>query len=315
MNNKSLNLPSIEVRNNNLSKRMEQRPSVPKLDLSNKVKVNSLMKNEKENLNELFQNKKKGSLDLVLMGDLTGSMSAYHNLLKVEFLKLSSELFQMIPDLQIGIIFYLDHGSGDPYITKTHPISSDTSSLHSFIKTTPTGYGGEEKEAVEDALYEALNLNWRPKVNRSIVIFGDAAGKEVEECPYQHSYFEIVKNLYEKQVTINSVFCRRGFSAQNLENLVKIEIGDFNERFRTPGHPHFFSWLSNVTGGLIIGIDEISDLLEIIKASAAKDAGVLEEYETSISKSTSKKKLELIEISKRANQRKLEKNKFLMLEG
>jgi len=186
--------------------------------------------------------------------------------------------------------------------------------IQEFIQRTPTGNGGDAKEAVEDALYDAFQINWRPKVNRSIVLFGDASGKEPHECPHQHSYFQITKELYEKQVTINSVYCRPGFSSQSLQALAPIRIGDFQKKVSNLSHPNFFSWLANVTGGMIIGIQEVGDLIEIIKASAAKDAGVLDEYEASISKSTSKKKLELIEISKKANQRKLENSNRLRLE-
>ncbi|MBK8396076.1 MAG: VWA domain-containing protein [Leptospiraceae bacterium] len=253
-------------------------------------------------------------MDLVLMGDLTGSMASYHHLLKTEFIKLGNELFQFIPDLQMGIVFYLDHGQGDPYTTKVCQITNDVQAIQDFIQRTPTGHGGDEKEAVEDALYEALQINWRPKVNRSIVLFGDASGKEPHECPHQHSYFQITKDLYENQVTINSVYCRPVLSSQGLQALTPVGIGDFQKKVSNLHHPNFFSWLANVTGGMIIGIQEVGDLLEIIKASAAKDAGVLDEYEASVSKSSSKKKLDLIEISKKANHRKLENSNRLRLE-
>lgn len=98
-------------------------------------------------------------LDLVLMGDLTGSMSAYHAILKRKFTEICTTLFQLIPNLRIGIIFYLDHGSGDPYITKVQPLTVNVEQLQSFILGTPDGYGGDEDEAVEDALHDALEMN------------------------------------------------------------------------------------------------------------------------------------------------------------
>lgn len=316
MINNSLNLPAIKKSNSSISEHRQEANKIPSLDLKKNLEQKKIMQRKDENLLNQFQDKRKGSLDLVLMGDLTGSMRSYHSLLKKEFTTLSHELIKFIPDLQIGIIFYLDHGSGDPYITKVHKISSDIQSIESFISKTPTGSGGDEKEAVEDALFDALQLNWRPKVNRSIVLFGDASGKEPSECPHQHSYFQITKELYEKDVTINSVYCRPGYSIQKLQSLESVEVGNFTKQFRSPNHPNFFSWLANVTGGMIIGIEEVNDLIEIIKASAAKDAGVLEEYESSMkTKTTNSRKLELIEISKNANVRKnLANKKTLRLE-
>ena len=312
----SLNLPAIKKSSSALSEHKQEANRIPSLDLKKNLEQKKIIQRKEANLLNQFQDKRKGSLDLVLIGDLTGSMGRYHSLLKKEFTTLSHELFKIIPDLQIGIIFYLDHGSGDPYITKVHKISSDIQSIESFISKTPTGSGGDEKEAVEDALYDALQLNWRPKVNRSIVLFGDASGKETSECPHQHSYFQITKDLYEKDVTINSVYCRPGYSTQKLQSLEPVDIGNFTKQFRSTNHPNFFSWLANVTGGMIIGIEEVNDLIEIIKASAAKDAGVLDEYESSLkSKTHSTRKLELIEISKKASARKnLANTKTLRLE-
>ncbi len=311
--NNSLNLPVIKKTNNEIKKVTKN--LVPAFKSNPKKEIELILNSKTENLKEQFSEFKKGSLDLVLIGDLTGSMTHYHDVLKKEFTNLSHELFNLIPDLQIGVIFYIDHGKNDPYLTTVHQLSSDVQSIESFIRRTPTGTGEDVKEAVEDALNDALELNWRPKVNRSIVLFGDASGKEPSECPKQLSYFEITKSLYEKKVTINSVFCRRGYSANLLQSLEPVEIGNFSKKFEYPNHPNFFSWLANVTGGLIIGIDEISDLLEIIKASAAKDAGMMDEYESSMKKKSNPKKLELIEISKKASARKsLANKKTLRLE-
>jgi hypothetical protein len=312
----SLNLPAIKKSDSSIIDNTKETKKIPSLDLKKNLEHKKMIQRKEENLLNQFQDKRKGSLDLVLIGDLTGSMGHYHSLLKKEFTNLSHELFKMIPDLQIGIIFYIDHGRNDPYLTTVHKLSSDIQSIEYFISKTPTGTGEDIKEAVEDALYDALQLKWRPKVNRSIVLFGDASGKEPPECPCQHSYFQITKELFERGVTINSVFCRPGYSAQKLQSLEAVEIGNFSKKFEYPDHPNFFSWLANVTGGMIIGIEEVNDLIEIIKASAAKDAGVLDEYESSIKcKGHNSRRLELIEISKKASARKnLANTKTLRLE-
>lgn len=256
--------------------------------------------------NEICQNfvqNQKEQLDLMLVGDLTGSMASYHSLLKSKFTSLCGELVQMIPDLRLGIIFYLDHGSGDPYVTRVHDLSADVQSLTRFISETPTGCGGDAHEAVEDALFDLSQMNWRSRVAKSVVLFGDAAPHEAHQCPLQYSYFDITKGLFDRDVTINCVYCNSGYTAQNLQQLVDVGIGDFSCKFSYPDHPEFFSWIANITGGMIIGVEEIEDLVEIIKASAAKDSGTLDEYEKMIKKTTPLQ-LRLIEVAKKADHRK-----------
>lgn len=218
-------------------------------------------------------------LDLVLMGDLTGSMSAYHAILKRKFTEICTTLFQLIPNLRVGIIFYLDHGSGDPYITKVQPLTVNVEQLQSFILGTPDGYGGDEDEAVEDALHDALEMNWSEINTHSIVLFGDARPHEVSECPYQHDYFKITESLFKKQVTINTVYCSAGCDYRRQSTLYEVEIGNFSRHVSRLGNPEFFSWIANVTGGIAIGVEQIDDIVDIIKGMAAKDAGKIEELE------------------------------------
>jgi hypothetical protein len=105
-----LNLPAIRRTGEIAGK--QQTKSISKFDLNKKKQVASIIKNETSSVAKEILNSEKG-LDLVLVGDLTGSMSSYHQLLKSKFADLCNELFPIIENLKIGIIFYLDHGSGD----------------------------------------------------------------------------------------------------------------------------------------------------------------------------------------------------------
>ena len=218
-------------------------------------------------------------LDLVLMGDLTGSMGAYHSVLKAKFSEICKVLFQLIPNLRIGIIFYLDHGSGDVYVTKVQPLTVNVEQLQTFISGTPDGNGGDSDEAVEDALHDALEMNWSEINARSIVLFGDARPHEVCACPYQHDYFKITESLFKKQVTINTVYCSAGCDYRRQSTLYEVEIGNFSRHVSRLDHPEFFSWIANVTGGVAIGVEQIDDIVDIIKGMAAKDAGKIDELE------------------------------------
>ena len=49
-------------------------------------------------------------------------------------------------------------------------------------------------------------------------------------------------------------------------NFYDVEIGDFNHRVSRLGHADFFSWIAHVTGGVAIGVEQIDDIVDIIKA-------------------------------------------------
>ena len=82
-----------------------------------------------------------------------------------------------------------------------------------------------------------------------------------------------------------------------------MDIGDFSIKISNPSDPEFFSWIANVTGGMVIGVERIDDLVDIIMAAAAKDSGHLDDLEEKL-KTSAPNKLKLIEIAKKAEQRK-----------
>jgi hypothetical protein len=295
-----LNLPAIRKTGSLEGKQSTK--TISKLDLNKKSAVAAIIKNETASVQKDILDSDRG-LDLVLVGDLTGSMSSYHGLLKNKFVDLCNDLFPLIENLKIGIIFYLDHGSGDPYVTKIQKLTSNSQELIDFIKTTPTGHGGDEDEAVEDALNDLLqNMNWKESNAHSVVIFGDASPHPANHCPSQYDFFDITQKLYNKQIIINSVYCGH-YGQTELQRLQNAGVGDFATRFTYLKPPNFFSWIANITGGMVIGVERIDDLLDIIMAAAAKDSGHLDDLEAKLRKSAPNK-LKLIELAKKAEQRK-----------
>ena len=183
---KNLNLPTIkkagELNKVNKSK-------IQSLDLSKKSAVSNILSTKSDSLQEAIFKKEQG-LDLVLVGDLTASMKQYHELLKNKFVELCGELFPLIKNLRIGIVFYFDHdpsgtyGPDNAYITKVQKLTTNTQELIHFIQTTTTGNGYDWDEAVEDALHDLnANMNWRESSSRSVVIFGGASPHPQSECP------------------------------------------------------------------------------------------------------------------------------------
>lgn len=301
-NDKGLNLPSIQ-KGSGLIKTTKKEIST--LDLNKKSSINSILNSESSSIQKDILKEECG-LDLVLVGDLTASMTEYHKLLKNKFKILCKDLFTMIPNMRIGIVFYLDHDSHLPYVTRVSKLSKDIEQLHHFIESTPVSLDGNSTfdEAVEDAFNDIVNLNWREVGSRSVVLFGDAQPHEPGENKHKYDYFELTKRMYENKIVVNSVYCAdTNYSDEELQQLTNVNIGDFSTRVSQLGHPNFFSWVANVTGGMVLGIQNIEDLVDIIKASAAKDSGHLDELEKKM-KSTSPNKLKLIEIARKAQDRK-----------
>ncbi len=271
----------------------------------NKPNISKIFGEESNIKKEIEENTE---FDLLLIGDLTGSMEMYREVLKNKFKEISKTLFKLIDNLSIGIIFYLDHGCGDPYITKVHELSKDINSLFNFIKDTPNGYGGDEDEAVEDALNDALNINWNQKGIKSIVLFGDAKPHQPHECPEKLDYFKIVEKLYKNKITINTVYCS---DIDDVENLYKVNIGDFSKRVTNLNNGEFFSWTANVTGGISIGIKDIDDIVDIIQAMAAKDAGKIDELEKEAKNNNTAIKIPVLKKIKEQSLKIEEKKKIL----
>jgi hypothetical protein len=299
---KGLNLPSIQ-KGGGLSKTTKK--EISSLDLNKKSAVSSILKSETSSVQKDILKDASG-LDLVLVGDLTTSMTEYHKLLKDKFKVLCKELFAMIPNMRIGIIFYLDHDSHLPYVTRVSKLSKDIEQLYHFIESTPVSLDGNNTfdEAVEDAFNDVVNLNWREVGSRSIVLFGDAQPHEPEENKHRYSYFELTKRMFQNKIIVNSVYCGNDrYSDEQLQHLNNVNVGDFSTRVSRLGHANFFSWVANVTGGMVLCIQNIEDLVDIIKASAAKDSGHLDDLEKNM-KATSPNKLKLIEVARKAQQRK-----------
>lgn len=300
---KGLNLPAIK-KGGDLIKQAKKK-SISTLDLNKKSAVSSILKSENSSIQKEILKSESG-LDLVLVGDLTTSMTEYHKLLKDKFKELCKELFGMIDNMRIGIIFYLDHDYHLPYVTRVSKLSKDIEELYHFIESTPVSHDGNSTfdEAVEDAFNDIVNLNWREVGSRSVVLFGDAQPHEPGECPNKYSYFDLTKKMYQTKIVVNSVFCGKYYdSDEMLQKLQNVNVGDFSIRVSHLGHPDFFSWVANITGGMVLGIKNIEDLVDIIKASAAKDSGHLDDLEKKM-KTTSPSKLKLIEVARKAEQRR-----------
>lgn len=307
-----LNLPVIQSKKS-VVKHQTGAKKIAAIDLSKNTAVHKIL-NTKDSIQHELIDKNRG-LDLMLVGDLTASMTEYHVLLKRKFKELCIKLFSLIKNLRVGIIFYLDYDRHLPYVTSICQPTSDVERIYSFIETTPVDNFGNStfEEAVETALNDLLhNIQWKELHTRSVVLFGDARPHNCHECPEGYDFWGITKDLYSFSTTINSVYCGKYFE-QSMQDLYSIEIGDFRKRIENLNHDAFFSWIANVTGGMALAIKDIDDLIDIIITSAAKDAGKLDDLEMTVKNEP--KKLNLVKLAKKAELRKLSTGNRKLIEG
>ena len=311
-NENKLNLPAIHS-SKGIVKPQSDAKKISPFDLSKKSTVSKILKKEESSLQQELINKNRG-LDLILVGDLTTSMTHYHTLLKNKFKELCVEMFGLINNLRIGIVFYLDYDRHLPYVTSICQPCSDIEKLSYFIEKTPVSHDGNSTadEAVEEALHDLLqNIQWKELYNRSVVLFGDASPHPKHHCPNGLDFWELTKQLYHANTTVNSVFCGYG-DRKKMQDVYSIGIGDFDTPIEYLGANQFFSWIANVTGGMVINIENVDDLIDIIITSAAKDAGKLADLEAKVK--AEPRKLNLIKLAKEAESRKISyiKNRKLL---
>jgi len=221
------------------------------------------------------------SLDVVFMFDTTGSMYSYLESVRQNLVRLTSKINSEIPDVYFGVVAYGDHcDANTTYVTKSCQLTSDVNVIKNFVATVePTG-GGDEPEALEDALYESNRLNWRGQSTKCIVLVGDAPPHGVidnfSECPYGIDYREETRKLSDIGVKIYSVLCN---------NVHQTEVT--------------FRWFADQTNGKFLKLQNIDDLVDLIAGVCMKETGSLSSFENKLIENgemTESKKRLLLEL-------------------
>jgi hypothetical protein len=111
-------------------------------------------------------------IDIAFMVDATGSMADEIEFLKLELEDVLKKTFDRYKDLELraSAVFFRDNG--DEYVTRQIDFQTDLLKLLNFIKLQSASGGGDGPEAVDSALYVALNnLNWSKEARTRLLFF------------------------------------------------------------------------------------------------------------------------------------------------
>jgi len=118
----------------------------------------------------------RARLDLVFLVDATGSMGDEIDKLKSSLRSITDEVARLPsrPDLCLGLVAYRDRG--DEFFVRSHDLTNDVNAFQGVLNALSAGGGGDEPEAMNEALHEAVHhISWRgEQATRMVVLVADA---------------------------------------------------------------------------------------------------------------------------------------------
>jgi Mg-chelatase subunit ChlD len=118
----------------------------------------------------------RAKLDLVFLVDATGSMGDEIDKLKSSLRSITEEVARLPshPDLCLGLVAYRDRG--DDFFVRSHDLTNDVNAYQGELNALQAGGGGDEPEAMNEALHEAVHhISWRgDQTTRLVVLVADA---------------------------------------------------------------------------------------------------------------------------------------------
>lgn len=114
------------------------------------------------------------ALDLALVIDTTGSMGDEMAYLQAELdailARVKREAGQV--DLRIGLVVYRDEG--DEYVVRSAPLTADMRAMRAALARQSADGGGDQPEAVDQALRAVELMRWRPDAAKAVLLVADA---------------------------------------------------------------------------------------------------------------------------------------------
>jgi hypothetical protein len=115
------------------------------------------------------------AIDIALVLDTTGSMSDELKYLQNEFLGISNAVVQRFPTTSVRWSLTVYRDTGDEYVTRSFDFTNVVGTFQQTLAAQSSNGGGDEPEAVPEALQAALGKTWRgPSAAQMIFWVADA---------------------------------------------------------------------------------------------------------------------------------------------
>jgi len=133
-----------------------------------------------------------GKRGLVLVVDVTSSM---HRVLN-DALAMLAAASASAPYHQFRAVIYSDHGANEPFLVRKVGPFGDLPSLLNSVRAFPRGSGGDNDEALEDAMQRCRELT-DDIGPQHLLVLTDAPPHPVGECPYRIDFEAEVRTLLD----------------------------------------------------------------------------------------------------------------------
>jgi hypothetical protein len=190
-------------------------------------------------------------LDLVFVMDTTGSMGPELADLRANLVGIIRVLSRLASSLRIGFVAFKDRGA--VYVTRVYPLErmndAHVDELLNFVGGLRAQGGGDDPEAVDEALEAALAMPWRADAQGRIIVIGDAP---------------VHPHRYRQTMALAEQFRRSSPDEQAPRTVSSIYTGDSLALGR------FFEQLAAAGGG-DVAVDQ-GQMIESVLLSVLKDA-------------------------------------------
>ncbi|UJR16645.1 hypothetical protein I4U23_003545 [Adineta vaga] len=154
-------------------------------------------------------------LDLAFAMDCTGSMSSYIESARNNIRSIVEDIVRSEKsDIRLALVEYRDHPPQDTtFVTRVHNFTNDVNEMKNWLEQCQADGGGDEPEAVADALRDVLDLSWRSNATKICILISDAPphglnGKGdafARGCPAGHDPMRLVRDMAELSITLYTV--------------------------------------------------------------------------------------------------------------
>jgi hypothetical protein len=198
------------------------------------------------------------ALDLVISFDDTGSMSSVRRMVRSQIETLVKQLFDLVPDLRIGIIIHNDYCDRD--LIQRLELTNSKKDIIEFIgRSSSNGGGGNGGEAYAFVLNQIRQFGWE-SANRIAVVIGD-------EPPHEKG---AVKSGITEQYDWREESTQLGIS--NIPIYSIQALGDKRVSY-------FYKAMADLSNGIKLDLSQFSHITDYILAILHKQNDTLDDFQ------------------------------------